>query len=496
MVIEVFCIVAVLLYAFYRYLIANNDFWKVRGVPGPKPTLAFGNIFNLMFGIEPFPEYVQRVCADYKGEPMFGMFLRRKPLLILQDPDLIKDILVKDFSKFMNRGFFKSDSSDPLTEHLFSLEAKRWRPMRSHFSPVFTSGKLKGMFSLILDCSNNLEQYLDELIEKDDIIEIREISAKFTTDVIGNCAFGIEMNSLSDKESEFRHIGKLILSTSLLRILKFRMQQITPLLSSIVQRILPYTEETKVLTRITKETIDYRQKNKIVRPDFMNILMELKEHPEKLGDIELNDGLLAAQAFIFFVAGFETSGTTITNILYELALNQDVQAKVRDEIKVFETRDHGEWKYETIKEMKYLDKVFQETLRKYPVLVILSRESTEEYTFENTKVTIPVGTTVWIPVASMQMDPDVYPDPMKFDPERFNNENAQQRHPMYYLPFGYGPRNCIGLRFAMFQVKIGIIKIIRRYKIDVCEKTQIPHKYQTFTFLMTPESVHLKVTKI
>lgn len=75
--------------------------------------------------------------------------------------------------------------------------------------------------------------------------------------------------------------------------------------------------------------------------------------------IELTDDLLAAQAYIFFAAGFETSSTTISNALYELALNHDMQDKLREEIKEFEAKNDGEWKYETIKEMQYLGKIFQ-----------------------------------------------------------------------------------------------------------------------------------------
>lgn len=74
---------------------------------------------------------------------------------------------------------------------------------------------------------------------------------------------------------------------------------------------------------------------------------------------ELTDTLLAAQAFVFFAAGFETSSTTISNALYELALNQEIQKKLREEIKEFDAKNAGDWKYETIKQMSYLDKVFK-----------------------------------------------------------------------------------------------------------------------------------------
>lgn len=91
---------------------------------------------------------------------------------------------------------------------------------------------------------------------------------------------------------------------------------------------------------------------------------------------------------------------------------------------------------------------YTETLRKYPALPFLSRESLEDYTFENTKVTIPKETMIWVPVFPIHRDPEIYPDPEKFDPERFSEDKMKERNPMYYLPFGHGPRNCVGTYLA------------------------------------------------
>ncbi|NP_001352788.1 cytochrome P450 6a14 [Bombus impatiens] len=494
---EILCGLALALIVLYCYLTIRYNFWTSRGVPGPKPTLLFGNIMKSMFGKESLPQLLTRNYNDFKNEPMVGIFLRTVPVLMVKDPDLIKDILIKDFSKFANRGFIKSEPAIPLSNHLFSLEAKRWRPLRTQLSPVFTSGKLRGTFSLILECSNHLESYLNTMIEKGDPIDVRELAARFTTDVIGSCAFGIEMNSLSENESDFRRIGKQIFSTDFWKILRIRIRQILPPLHVLLARILPYDEETKMIMGITRETIEYREKNKIVRPDFMNILMELKRHPERVADIKLSDDLLAAQTFIFFAAGFETSSTTISNALYELALNHDIQDKLREEIEHFAAKNDGEWKYETIKQMQYLDKVFQETLRKYPALPFLSRESVEDYTFENTKVTIPKETLIWVPVFPIHRDPEIYPDPEKFDPERFSEDKMKERNPMYYLPFGHGPRNCVGARFAIYQTKIGLIKILHKNKVGVCSKTPIPYEYNPLSFVLTPTTgLYLTITKV
>ncbi|CAL1677692.1 unnamed protein product [Lasius platythorax] len=243
--------------------------------------------------------------------------------------------------------------------------------------------------------------------------------------------------------------------------------------------------------------MDYRDANNIVRHDFIDTLRELKKHPEKVGDIDLTDYVIAAQAFVFFGAGFETSSTTMSNALYELALNQEIQDKLREEINDEYIRHNGNFTYENIKKMNYLDKIFKETLRKYPSVPYLQRKTTSSYTFGSTKVNIPKGQDIWIPVYAIQRDPDIYPKPDVFDPERFTDEVVQTRHPMFYLPFGDGPRNCIGARFAVYQTKIGLIKILRNYKVETCEKTQIPYINHPKTHILQSENgIYLNIIKI
>lgn len=99
----------VTLITLYCYLTVRYGFWKRRGVPGPEPVFGFGNILKGMFGKESLPEFVSRVYNGYKSEPLIGAFLRTVPVLFVKDPDFIKDVLIKDFSKFVDRGFLKSE---------------------------------------------------------------------------------------------------------------------------------------------------------------------------------------------------------------------------------------------------------------------------------------------------------------------------------------------------------------------------------------------------
>lgn len=125
------------------------------------------------------------------------------------------------------------------------------------------------------------------------------------------------------------------------------------------------------------------------------------------------------------------------------------------------------------------------------------RETNENYKVPNTEIIIEKGTSVLIPVHSIHYDPDFYPQPELFDPSRFEADKSSSRHPFAYLPFGDGPRNCIGLRFGKMQAKIGIVSLLQRFKFGVSDQTQIPLVLDTRSpTLAVKHGIHLKVERI
>ncbi|XP_024882391.1 cytochrome P450 6k1-like, partial [Temnothorax curvispinosus] len=262
------------------------DFWKSRGVSGPRPIPGFGTFKNVVLGKVSLSDYMKKLYNDYKDEPLIGIFAGRTPILIVKHPDLIKDILIKDFSIFPDRWSGSHDRGDPLSQNLFELDSKRWRPLRAKLTPVFTSRKLKEMFVLISECSDHLVQHVEKLVNKNEPIECVEMTARYMTDVIGSCVFGIEMNAMSNEDSEFRRIGRTLSHPSFWNRLRFAIKDYLPWLFDILYGcILPQSEKTRFFMRIVLETMDYREKNNITRNDFIDTLRELKKHSDKMGDI-------------------------------------------------------------------------------------------------------------------------------------------------------------------------------------------------------------------
>ncbi|OXU22083.1 hypothetical protein TSAR_002540, partial [Trichomalopsis sarcophagae] len=438
---EILALFGLLLFILHYYLTYNFDFWKKQNVLGPKPIPFFGNLREVLFGEIHVGLLMKRYYDEYKTEPMIGFYGIRTPSLIMRDPELIKDVLIRDFNVFPDRGFYVNPKADPVNQNLANLEHARWRPLRTKLTSVFTSGKLREMFYLLVDCADAFEKYAETLTERDEPVEVRELTSKFTIQAIGVCVLGLDTNALAEK-SDFRKFGRALFTPTPANVSRILLQSLAPRIYEMLGP-LKTSEPVKFFAKSTKEIVDFRRNNKIRRNDFVDLLMDLQDQPDKISNIEFSDDFLAGQCLAFFAAGFETSSTTVSNALYEMAFDQSIQDKLRNEIREEMTKDNGKLTYDSIKRMKYLDKVYKETLRKYPPGSIVQRRSNASYTFTGTEVTIPADTTLIIPVWAIHHDPDLYPNPEIFEPERFNDDNEGSRHPMNYLPFGNGPHNCI-----------------------------------------------------
>ncbi|XP_055699992.1 cytochrome P450 6A1-like [Phlebotomus papatasi] len=482
-----------LLFFSYLHLYVRNRFlyWKKRGVPYVKPVFPFG-ILKSIGSTKHSSQILTEAYKELKGKNIFGgIYFFTKPVVVPTDLDFLKNILVQDFQYFTDRGFYVNEKDDPLSGNLIALSGHRWRNLRTKVSPTFTSGKMKMMHNIIVDVAKELQNYFEPIAKHNEAIEIKDILSRFTIDVIGNCAFGIECNSLKQPNTEFCRIGKKVFEYTAFEYFNLFFLMMFPNLGHKLKIKINKSEVTEFFMRLLKETIEYREKNDIKRNDFLSLLMQIKNTGKLEGDDtdlgKITFEELAAQMFLFFAAGYETSSSTMAFALYELALHQDIQDKAREEVNCILKKYNGEYSYEACMEMKYIDQIIKETLRKYPIVDFLVRRCGDDYAVPGTKHSIEKGTFVTIPVYGIHHDPEIYPDPQKFDPERFTEDNIKIRRPFAWLPFGEGPKNCLGMKFGMTETRIGLATLLSKYRVSISSKTGIPLALEPASLVMTPK---------
>lgn len=197
--------------------------------------------------------------------------------------------------------------------------------------------------------------------------------------------------------------------------------------------------------------------------------------------------------FIFFkiLKGFETSSSTLSFCLFELARHPEILKKLHDEIdEVLSTSPEG-FTYENLWQMKYLDCCINETLRLYPVVPFMFRTVTKDYEIPDSNLVIPKGHSVFIPTLGHHRDPEIYDNPSEFRPERFLNSSTGSSSPiegLFYLPFGDGPRNCIGMRLGLLTVKLGLVKALSKFNFELSDKTMAHGdlEFNTTQFVLAP----------
>ena len=197
---------------------------------------------------------------------------------------------------------------------------------------------------------------------------------------------------------------------------------------------------------------------------------------------------MLAQAWVFFVAGYETTATTLTFASYELALNPEVQERLYEEV-MTAVDSKGDIDYDDLAKLPYLDAVISETLRIHSPVMRLVRVANEDYKLGNTGLTIRKDQTVEIPIYALHHSEEFYDQPFKFNPDRFLPKNRQKITPYSYLPFGAGPRNCIGMRFALMEDKVGLAQVIRRFRFKRSAQTDVPLRLNRSIIVNAPKRV-------
>ena len=205
--VEVMALLLVLFLLFYRMITKNFDRWEKAGIAFKPGHFPYGSV-NIFKEKKNFSQYVIDMTNEFKEERFFGWFMFGKPMLMINDVELVKNIKVKDFSHFVDpqdehtakMSRMGGDLDRLFNQNVGSAKGEEWKDVRSSLTPIFTSGKMKHMLKFVVDVSKGLFTEMERQTEKGEF-ELKELTGKFSLDALATCAFGLDFNSFGKDSS-------------------------------------------------------------------------------------------------------------------------------------------------------------------------------------------------------------------------------------------------------------------------------------------------------
>uniref|UniRef100_A0A8C0WEU6 unspecific monooxygenase n=1 Tax=Castor canadensis TaxID=51338 RepID=A0A8C0WEU6_CASCN len=448
--IETWVLLATSLVLLYLYGTHSHGLFKKLGIPGPKPLPFLGTI--LVTGFADFDVE----CYKKYGK-MWGLYDGPQPVLAVTDTDMIKTVFVKEcYSVFTNRrpfgpvGFMKKAVS--------ISEDEEWKRIRTLLSPTFTK-ELGGDAGVNSPC-----------------LSLLSIFGAYSMDVITGTSFGV--NIAFSPWFPFFFLSPTVMLPFLI-----------PVYEALNISMFP-----KHVTNFFKSSVERMKKDRLQdktkhRVDLLQLMINSQNSKDTESHKALSDLEIVAQSIIFIFAGYETTSSALSFVTYLLATHPDVQKKLQEEIDVV-FPNKAPATYDALVQMEYLDMVVNETLRLYPIAGRLERLCKTDV--EINGAFIPKGTVVMVPTYALHRDPKLWQEPEEFHPERFSKKNKDSIDPYIFMPFGNGPRNCLGMRFALMNMKVALIRVLQNFTFKPCKETQIPMKLSKQGFLQAEKPIVLK----
>lgn len=494
-------------------------FWKLRKVPGPPSLPLVGHLPLLAkYGPDVFS-----VLAKQYG-PIYRFHMGRQPLIIIADAELCKEVGIKKFKEIPNRSIPSPISASPLHQKgLFFTRDSQWSTMRNTILSVYQPSHLANLVPKMQSFIESATQNLDDT-SKEDII-FSNLSLRLATDVIGDAAFGVNfglskphsicesMNNVeqssanSDEVSNF--INQHIYSTTQLKMdlsgsFSIIIGLIAPILQEPIRQILkriPGTMDWKMectnknLTGRLDDIVKKRMEDKSrTSKNFLSLILNTRES-KSVSENVFSFDYISAVTYEHLLAGSATTSFTLSSIVYLVAGHPNVEEKLLQEIDGFGPHDKIPNAKDLNESFPYLDQVIKEAMRIYTVSPLVARETSNEV--EIGGYLLPKGTWVWLALGVLAKDSRNYAEPEKFKPERFDPkcEEMKRRHPYAFIPFGIGPRACIGQKFSLQEIKLTLIHLYRKYIFRHSLNMEKPVELEYGLVLNFKHGIKLRVIK-
>ncbi|XP_075726163.1 cytochrome P450 3A8 [Rhipicephalus microplus] len=472
------------------------SYFKEIGIPGPEPSLIWGNLVE--YHKKGFVHSVTEWGAKY-GD-VFGFYNGDLPMLVVKDLDFLTYIFVKNFKNFTDRGMLMRTDQEHtvLRNSIINAKGSQWKRTRGCISQAFTSSKLKQVMPHLTEAADLFLETLGDLADARRELAIHEPLQGLAMDFIGRAAFGLDCCFQRNPWNPFMQAAREVIHG--VQTGPFHMiAHCTSTLPAIASLILWLNEKLGSFTfstfgEETKKIVEMRLRNpEARRPDLLQIMLDASDKEDRqhnedsknrtsmtLQEVELN-------TTVNLIGGFETTSAAMAYVFYVLAKYQDIQEKVRADV-ASAVEEYGKINYDAItSRMKYLRSVLDETLRIYPPgTAFTTRRAINDFEYNGVKY--KAGTSIMAPTFNIHMDPRYWPEPHKFDPERFLDENVASRACIAYQPFGAGPRNCVGERLAILAITYTVARVLQKYRLTLGESQKKNLELHFYAGMSAPQN--------
>ncbi|XP_063708048.1 probable cytochrome P450 313a4 [Culicoides brevitarsis] len=422
----------------------NNRF---KNISGPKQIPVFGSPYSIRVNeTSEFKEVFEELFIDKVVKLIFG----GKLLLLVSDPVVLSQVLPS--KAFLDRPYPFDYFEFPTA--MLSAKYPLWRPLRKQTNVCFNLRAISSMYPVLNKYANRLLTDLEPHIDGP-TFDINQLTLRMGGAQVMENLMGISGEEFVIDPFAFDKMEDIIMGRMFNPL-----YQLWP-----IYRLSDWYKSKK----IANETI-HKFFGKIIDVKgtpaetsngakiFIDEMLRFENNGKKLYGKDLSETV-----GLMYLAAFETSALTVSYACLMMALHPEYDAKLAQEIQE-NYHENEEIDSEMLKKFPYLDMVVKETLRHFPSVPLTARQCMEDCQVDPLGV-IPKGTILVFNFWKLHRWPEFWgPDAKKFNPDNFLPENVAARHPYAHLPFSSGPRNCVGMNYALASIKVGLIKVLAKYR--------------------------------
>ncbi|XP_077510054.1 cytochrome P450 3A41-like [Amblyomma americanum] len=476
-----------MLYAFLTFLVLAASsllwwvrktftFWRDKGIAH----LTFWQYLRFLYDIftKPLNEVLHRNYKRYGR--VYGSYQGTAPTLVVGDPDIIREVLVTKFQNFSDKSEAQRIGSDVWCKAIDNLSGDEWKTARNIFTPALTATGLRTIVVKIKTIAEKLTSRIVDAASQDEPVNLSELSFYTALDTAAALNYSIELDSKNDpNHALIRCLEGIYMNEGGWKVL---MLFFMPSVFKALQPDYPRKESTDVFRAFVSHLIQERESKEKEEDDFLQVFMNADYDWEKAGNnksentekkkMSLDE--ITAQGISFFIGGVEGGSMTLALSAYYLALHPECQDRAIAEVD--KTLSEGDITYDALQQMSYLEACIKEALRICTPDNIILRLCTEETTVAG--IHFKPGMCVAIPLPCIHRDSEYFAEPEKYNPDRFLLKNKASIRSFTYMPFGAGPRNCVGMRLSLMQAKVALASLLRHVRFETCSETMVPLKFR------------------